>query len=339
VRIDTELQRDFSLHHSLSLYLVEAIAAFDPQSETLPFDVLSLVEAILENPRAILYQQEHRAKDELIARLKAERVPYEERMTELEKVSWPKPNEDLVRATFELFRERHPWVRDEDIRPKGIASEMAESYSSFDDFVKRNQLARMEGVLLRYLSQVWNALVHNVPSAAMTDELHDLTSYLRATITQVDSSLISEWESLVSPTAEPAAAPEAPQPPTPEILRDERAFRARVRAECHRLVRALSKGAYDEAAHALRESDEPWTPERIEQALDSFHAEYDRVVFEPRARAADKTWIQQREPRLWEVQQTLVDDRDENLWSLQLEVDLRDGIPEGPLITLHRIAI
>ena len=106
VRIDTKLQRDFSLHHSLSLYLVEATAALDVQSETFTLDVLSLVEAILENPRAILYQQERRAKDELVARLKAERVPYEERMNELEKVSWPKPNETFVRATFELFRER-----------------------------------------------------------------------------------------------------------------------------------------------------------------------------------------------------------------------------------------
>ena len=181
VRIDAELQRDFSLHHSLSLYLVEAIAALDTASETFAVDVLSLVEAILEDPRAILYQQERRAKDDLIAQLKAERVPYEERMNELEKVSWPKPNETFVRGTFELFRERHPWVRDADIHPKGIAREMAEGYSSFDDFVKRNQLARMEGLLLRYLSQVWNALEHNVPSAAMSEPLHDLASYLRAT--------------------------------------------------------------------------------------------------------------------------------------------------------------
>ena len=129
---------------------------------------------------------------------------------------------------------------------------MAESYASFDDFVKRNQLARMEGVLLRYLSQVWNALSHNVPSAAMTEELHDLASYLRATVTQVDSSLVSEWESLVSPKELAAPAPDAPRPRTPEILRDARAFRARVRAECHRLVRALSQGDYEEAGRQDR---------------------------------------------------------------------------------------
>ena len=174
VRLDADLQRDFSLHHTLSLYAVEAIGALDPASETYALDVLSVVEAILEDPRAILYQLERRAKDELVAQMKAERVPYEERMEKLEKVSWPKPNAEFLRATFALFAEHHPWVRDEAVRPKGVAREMAEGYLSFDDYVKRNQLARMEGVLLRYLSQVWNALAHNVPAAAATDELRDV---------------------------------------------------------------------------------------------------------------------------------------------------------------------
>ena len=120
---------------------------------------------------------------------------------------------------------------------------MAEGYASFDDFVKRNQLARMEGRLRRYLNQVWTTLARGVPAAAMTEELHDLASYLRATITQVDSSLVSEWESLVAPGAPAPAgdAPAAPQPQTPLILRDERALRARIRAECHRIVRALAR--------------------------------------------------------------------------------------------------
>jgi hypothetical protein len=218
---------------------------------------------------------------------------------------------------------------------------MAESYASFDDFVKHNQLARMEGLLLRYLSQVWNALEHNVPSTAMNEELHDLASYLRATVTQVDSSLVREWESLVSPDAESATPPPQPGPPgprVPEILRDERAFRARVRGECHRLVRALARGAYDEAARAIRESEDPWTPERLERELAPFYRDYERIVFEPRARTADRTHIREREPRFWDVHQVLLDDRDENLWNLELEVDLRSGLPEeGPILSLRQI--
>jgi len=339
LRIDAELQRDFSLHHTLSLYLLEAVTALDPHHESFALDALSLVEAILEDPRPILYQQEKRARDELVARLKAERVPYEERMQELEKVSWPRPNETFIRTTFELFRERHPWVDDEAIRPKGIAREMAEGYASFDDFVKRNQLARMEGVLLRYLSQVWNTLARGVPTAAMTEELHDVASYLRATITQIDSSLVSEWESLVAPdTAPNRDQPQAPAPRTPLILQDERALRARVRAECHRIVRALARRDYDEAARSLRPGDPTWAADDLEAALGPFYEQYERLVFEPRARAADKTWIKEREARLWDVHQVLVDDLDDGLWNLELALDLRDGVPEdGPLLTLRRV--
>jgi hypothetical protein len=242
-----------------------------------------------------------------------------------------------------VFADRHPWVRDESIRPKGIAREMALVYSGFDDYVKRTGLARMEGLLLRYLSQVWNALSHNVPAGVMTDELRDITEYLRATVTQVDSSLVAEWESsgdnaLVAPTT--TAAP--PPPREPPILVDPRAFRARVRAECHRLVRALSAKNYEEAASCVRlgsgGEEEAWTPERFEEEFRPYYAEYESIVFEPRARENDKTWIKEQAPRLWDVHQTLVDERDEGFWNLECVVDLRDGVPaEGPILVLRRI--
>jgi superfamily II RNA helicase len=340
LRIDESLQQDFSLHHTLSLYLLEAVDSLDPEQESFALDVLSIVEAILDDPRPILYQQERRARDELMGRLKAERVPYEERIEELEKVSWPKPNEDFIYASFELFRGRHPWVDDAAIRPKGIAGEMAETYASFDDFVKRNQLARMEGVLLRYLSQVWNTLARGVPSAAMTEELHDVASYLRATITQVDSSLVSEWESLVAPgeAPPPGEPPQTPRERVPVILRDEKALRARVRAECHRVVRALSDRDYEEASRALRPGDPAWDAAALETELQGFYEQYTRIVFEPRARAADMTWIKEQAPRLWDVHQVLLDDADDGFWNLEFELDLRDGVPEDqPLLSLRRI--
>jgi len=350
--IDGELQRDFSLHHSLSLFAVEAIAALDPASESYALDVLSVVEAILEDPRAILYQQEKRAKDELVARLKAEGVDYEERMAKLEQVSWPKPNAEFLRAAFEHFALHHPWVREEQVRPKGIAREMVERHASFADSVRANQLARMEGVLLRYLSQVWNALSHNVPASALTDELRDLCEYVRATVTQVDSSLVKEWESLVAP----GAAPSAPEPDfarerLPDILRDERALRARVRAECHRLLRALSRGEFEEAARCLRNGavpddaatapadDDAFTPARIAAALEPYFAEYESISFEPRARAADKTLVRERARHFYEAYQTLLDERDDGHFQLELEVDLRDGVPpEGPIVALRGIS-
>ena len=124
----------------------------------------------------------------------------------------------------------------------------------------------------------------------MTDELHDLVGYLRAMITRVDSSLSEEWESLVSPAPRDAAPESGARPPeVPALLRDPRAFAARVRAECHLLVRALAARDYEEAALSVRaadESDEPWSPRRFEAELAPFYEEYERIVFEPRARAA-----------------------------------------------------
>ena len=157
-RVDDDLQRDFNLHHTLSLYLIDAVAALDPETDDYALDVLSCVEAILENPRALLQAQVRQRKSELVAALKAERVPYEERMEKLDEVTWDKPNAEFLYRTYDVFRAHHPWVGDESLAPKSIAREMWEGFLSFDDFVKRYGVARMEGVMLRYLSQL--SLIH-----------------------------------------------------------------------------------------------------------------------------------------------------------------------------------
>ena len=86
--MDADLQRDFGLHHTLSLYLVDAVAALDPASPDYAVDVISIAEAILEDPRALLVAQVRVRKDELIAAWKAEGVPFEERIARLEEVTW-----------------------------------------------------------------------------------------------------------------------------------------------------------------------------------------------------------------------------------------------------------
>ena len=93
-------------------------------SEIYALDVLTLVEAILENPRVVLYKQIDKIKGEMIALMKAEGVPYDERMEKLEQVDYPKPNRDFLYITFNAFAEKHPWVRADNIRPKSIAREM-----------------------------------------------------------------------------------------------------------------------------------------------------------------------------------------------------------------------
>src|SRR5690606_33826954 len=149
-----DLQDDFTLHHSLSLFLLEGLARLDAESPTFALDVLTWVESILEHPRPVLLRQVAREKDRLIADLKAQGVPYEERMEALEDVTWPRPLADAIYAFYNAYREKHPWVGEDPIRPKAVAREMAETWASFAEYVRELGLERVEGVLLRYLSEV-----------------------------------------------------------------------------------------------------------------------------------------------------------------------------------------
>jgi len=338
VRVHIDLQDDLSLHQSLSLYLIEATAALDMASPDYAGDLLSLTEAILENPRPLLIAQERKAKGELIARLKAEGVPYDERMERLEDVSWPKPNEDFIYATFNLFREKHPWVGSENIRPKGIALDLHETFSTFNDYVRNMGIARVEGLLLRYLAQLHDTLARTVPAERRNDAVEDMIGFFRALVARVDSSLIEAWEDLVAPnSSEPLPSDSAVR--EYDLAADPRAFRARVRSELQSLVRALAKRDYEEARLSLAPaSHEEWSASRIEAALGDFYEEYERILYDPRARQAHLCVISEHAPRVWKVHQALLDDRGDDLWNVEGTVDLRDEAnPSDPLFRLDRI--
>lgn len=339
IRVAPELQRDFSLHQSLAFYLVDAVALLDPEEPDYAMNLLSVVEAILENPRQILAQQVSRAKGELIARLKAEGVPYEERIAKLEEATHPKPLAEFVYATFNAFALKHPWFNEQNVRPKSVAREMWEHYDDFADFVRRYGIERSEGLLLRYLSQVHNTLVHSVPESAVTEDVFDVIGFLRALIERIDSSLVDEWESMVRP-GEARADKAAPAQPRPmDLARHPKALAARIRAELHLLVRALAAGRYEDAAASVRQDEsDPWDAARFEAALAPFLEEYGRVVFDGRARLADQTGIKTVAQRRFEVTQKLLDPAGDGFWHVEGEVDLEgEKAPEGPIFRVRRI--
>ncbi|HTO71075.1 MAG TPA: DUF3516 domain-containing protein [Myxococcota bacterium] len=344
VRVAQDLQWDFSLHHALSLYLVEAISYVEARDEAFALEVLSLVEAVLDDPRALLLRQMDRIKSDLFTRLKAEGVPYEERMRRLDEVEPPAPSKAFIEQTFAYFALRHPWVQREDVRPKSIARELVEGYWDFDHYVRFYGLQRMEGLLLRYLGEVYGSLVQTVPAGAKTDAVQDVIAYLRALLERVDTSLVAEWERLLHPelrTPSGATPAQAPAVRAYDLAADPRELRARVRAELHRLVRALAAGDWEEAARCVhRDPDEPWTPARFERALAPFREEYGEIVFTPRARANEWTRLEPDGPRRWRATQVLVDRADDNLWSVFAEVDLSgEHDPVGPLLRLDRIGV
>jgi superfamily II RNA helicase len=346
LELDPTLQRDFTLHHSLSLFLLDALAALDVSSPTYALDVVSWVEAILEHPRAVLYQQVSRAKGQKLAELKAAGVPFEERQEILEEITWPKPNGDHIYAFFNAYAERHPWLSSEAIRPKSVAREMIETMASFSEYVRDLGLQRSEGVLLRYLTEVYETLVQNVPLDDRSDALVDVIAYLRAMLGQVDTSLLTEWEQLLLGKDAPDEAPRKL-----DISSDRRAFHARIRAELHALVRALSREDWEEAAAAVQ-PDEDWGPDEIARALAPFLAEHRVVGFDHRARQAYNTVITPVGPHQWEVRQVLLppisaqtaqynvegheeEEEDTGAWAITGRIDLReDTNPAGALVRL-----
>lgn len=343
VRVAEGLQEDFSLHQTLSLFLLQALDELDAERETYPLDVLSVVESILENPYAVLKRQVETAKTELVGRLKADGVEYEQRMEALEKVDFPKPLADFIYGVFDRFRTHHPWLRGENVRPKSVARDMVERFASFNDYVKQYGLGRSEGVLLRYLSQAYKVLVQTVPEAYRDDRLEDIIAYLRATLARADSSLVREWEAMASGRTRvvDADAPEEDLPP-PDPAADPRAFKARIRAEMQALVKAIAAEDFEEAAIASRPTDPAWTEDRFEEALAPCLEDVGALVFDHRARLAHLTRIDESAPRVWTVRQTLCNAEGDTMWMLEAEVDLpvptRDEpVPDGPLIALERI--
>jgi len=202
VRLDVDLQEDFTLTHALELYLLDALRALDAEDPDYGLRVLSLVEAVVENPRVILRRQEERIKSELLAEMKAAGISYEARMERLEEVEYPQPDADSIRDSFDDFCDRHLWISRERISPKSIARDMIEQGQSFDEYVKAYQLERSEGVLLRHLSDVCRLLRHTVPPAAVTNDVSRAREVLEAVVRGIDSSLLDEWEALQSRSTE-----------------------------------------------------------------------------------------------------------------------------------------
>ena len=198
VRIVGDLQLDFALNQPLSPFALAALELLDRESPDYPMDVLSVVEATLDDPRPVLYAQQSKAKGEAVAAMKAEGIEYEQRMVLLEDVTWPKPLDELLTGALETYRRGHPWVADARLSPKSVVRDMSERAMTFVEYVGHYQLARSEGLVLRYLADTYRALRQTVPDEAKTEELTDVVEWLGELVRQVDSSLLDEWEKLAA---------------------------------------------------------------------------------------------------------------------------------------------
>ncbi|WP_183092980.1 DEAD/DEAH box helicase [Nocardioides stalactiti] len=324
------LPADFALNQPLSHFALAVLDVLDPAGETFTLDVVSVVEAVLEAPRPLLFAQQHAARGEAIAALKAEGVEYEERMTLIEDVTWPQPLADLLEPLYETYRERHPWLSPDALAPKSVVREMWEQGMGFTDLVSRYQVARSEGLVLRYLTDAYRALRQTVPASLRTEELDLLVEWLGETIRQVDSSLLDEWEALTDPDhASRAVREHAPPPPPRPLSQQGRVFDVMVRNALWRRVDLVARDDLD-GLEAL-ESEPTFGRAEWDQAIGDYYDEHDRVLTDGDARGPDLLAVERR-PSTWAVTQTLHDPEGHHDWVIEAEVDLAASDEAGEAV-------
>ena len=339
IHLTVDLQPNFALNQPLSPFALAAISLLTPEDDVAgggvgtghyALDVVSIIESTLDDPRAILSQQEYKARGEAVAAMKRDGIEYDERMALLEEVTWPQPLADLLAQSFEVFASSQPWVRDFELSPKSVVRDMFERAMSFAEFVSFYQLQRSEGLVLRYLSDAYRAIRQTVPAEARTDDLLDIIEWLGELVRQVDSSLVDEWSALIDPSAHLPVDDAAVVPPAPpSILTNRRAFTVLVRNELFRRVQ-LAALQDDDALVAL-DPDIDWP-----DVLDRYYDEHDEILTGGPARSPRMIAIDEAdaaaERGVWRVEQTIDDPAGDHDWRIRAEVDLQASVDEGAAI-------
>ncbi|MCV7282143.1 DUF3516 domain-containing protein [Mycolicibacterium flavescens] len=327
-RLTVDLPPDFALNQPLSTFALAAVEALDPDADTFALDVVSVIEATLEDPRQILAAQLNKARGEAVAEMKADGIEYDERIELLDDVTYPKPLDELLGHTFEVYLRSNPWAADGRLSPKSVVREMWERAMTFREFVSHYGLTRSEGAVLRYLSDAYKALRSGVPAAARTEELTDIVEWLGELVRQVDSSLLDEWEQLTSPDQPhdaPVAVPAKPRP----LTGNERAFTAMVRNALFRRVELFARRRWSDLGELDRGSG--WTADRWQQVGAEYYDEHDDVGTGADARGPALLIID-REPDVWRVRQILDDPAGDHDWGFTVEVDLAESDEAGAAV-------
>jgi hypothetical protein len=325
VRLTGDLQLDFALNQALSPFALAAIDLLDRESVDYPLDVLSVLEATLDDPRQVLSAQLSKAKGEAVAAMKAEGIEYEERMRLLEDISYPMPLAELLDAAFEIYRAGHPWVADHRLSPKSVARDLAERAMTFTEYVGFYGLARSEGLVLRYLADAYQALRRTVPEDAKTDALRDLQEWLGELVRQVDSSLLDEWEKLRDPQA-PDTVPAPLDQRPPPVTANARAFRVLVRNALFRRVELAARQRWEELGEL--DADAGWDAESWRQAVETYFVEHAEIGTGADARGPDLLIIDEQ-PDRWVVRQIFDDPAGHHDWAINAEVDLAASDESG----------
>lgn len=335
-----ELPRDFALNQPLGPFALAALSLLDPEAETYNLDVISVFEAILDDPRQVLIAQQKQRRGEEIAALKADGVDYTDRMNIVEDITWPKPLEELLEQAYDTFAETNAWVKEFELRPKSVVRDMLENAMTFSDLVATYGLARSEGVILRYLTDAWRTLKQSIPDEYNTPELEDIVVWLGELIRQVDSSLVDEWAQMAgedSPIDQDTVDRELAfgvEDPT-ALTANRRAFTIMVRNYMFRLVQLFALEKEDRLAELLDYLDE--VPD-FGAILDDYFDEYDDIDSGPEARGPEYFRLGDTDSRLWSVRQIIKDPDGDHAYQFVATVDL-DASDEAGEVRLSDLRV
>jgi len=320
IRLNIELQDDFSLNQALATYLIEAIPQLNLTDPAYPLNVISLAEAIVEDPSQILRKQVDKEKDKLVAEMKADGIEFDARMDALDQVEHPKPGKDFIYTTYNEFVLKNPWAKEASVRPKSIAREMFEDYTSFEDYIKTYKLEKSEAILLRHLTEVYKILVQTVPPNLKTDELLEAELFFGDMLRATDSSMLDEWEKLRNPdfiSENPQTATEKKAVP---FTRNKAALTQATRAAVLQFIKQLSQQNY-EAALSSVESD--FTIPTLAALMNAYDDTHGLIRLDPEARNIKHTHIEEiPDKRIWRISQTLIDQEDLNDHIAHFSLDL-----------------
>ncbi|HEY9328117.1 MAG TPA: DUF3516 domain-containing protein [Streptomyces sp.] len=331
VRLTVDLQQDFALNQPLSTFALAAFELLDADSPSYALDMVSVVESTLDDPRQILAAQQNKARGEAVGQMKADGIEYEERMELLQDVTYPKPLSELLWHAYDVYRQSHPWVSDHPVSPKSVIRDMYERAMTFTEFTSNYELARTEGIVLRYLASAYKALEHTIPDDIKSEDLEDLIAWLGEMVRQVDSSLLDEWEQLANPEVETAEQAQERADEVKPVTANARAFRVLVRNAMFRRVELAALDRVRDLGELDGEAG--WDEDAWGEAMDAYWDEYEELGTGPDARGPKLLKIDEdAEHGLWRVRQTFADPNGDHDWGISAEVDLAASDEEGRAI-------
>ena len=327
--LTVDLPEDFALDQPLSPFLLAALELLDPESETYTFDLISMVEATLEDPKQVLRAQERAARSRAMAEMKADGIDFEERKERLQDVTYPKPLEDLLDTVFATYCAEVPWANDYELSPKSVLRDMLEGANDFKGYIQKLNIARSEGILLRYLAEAFRSLDRTVPVAKRNEQLEDIISWLGFMVRSVDSSLVDEWEA----AGDPAALDVAPPSAANQVVADRRGVTLLVRNALIRRVTLAARDHYDQLGEL--DADFGMTATRWERALDAYYEQHEEILTDADARSSAMLSIDEADEQaahVWHVHQIFADEDGDHDFGIMADLDLDATQEEGEAI-------